>query len=148
MIIIFFDVRHIVRQTVNQEFYNSLLRHMREALRRHCPDLWASGQWTLLHDNARPHTAQNVNRFLTKHVTVLQQPHPWPLSMWLFLFPQLKKALKSRQHENIEAIQAAATMELTVVLKEAFTSYCQDLLKRWQQYIDCGGNCFEGDRNH
>ena len=62
-------------QTVNQEVYISVLRRMREALRCRCPDPWGSGQWTLLHDNARPHTALSVSRFLTKHnVTVL--PHP------------------------------------------------------------------------
>jgi hypothetical protein len=50
------------------------------------------------------------------------------------------------RHENIETIQAAATLELTGIPKEAFTSCFQDLQKRWQQYIDCGGNYFEGDR--
>jgi hypothetical protein len=47
-----------------------------------------------------------------------------------FLFPRLKKGLKGR-HENIEDIQAAATMELTGIPKEAFTSCFQDLQKRW-----------------
>lgn len=48
---------------------------MHEALWRRHPDLWASGQWTLLHDNARPHAALNINRFLAKYyVTVLQHP--------------------------------------------------------------------------
>jgi hypothetical protein len=46
----------------------------------------------------------------------------------------LKKRLKGRRHKNIEA-QAAATMELTGLPKEAFTSFFQDLQKRWQQYI-------------
>jgi hypothetical protein len=32
-----------------------------------------------------------------------------------------RKRLKGRQHENIEAIQAAATMELTGMPKQAFT---------------------------
>jgi hypothetical protein len=41
-----------------------------------------------------------------------------------------------RRHENIEAIQAAATMELTGIPKEAFTSCFQDLQKHWQQCID------------
>jgi hypothetical protein len=35
---------------------------------------------------------------------------------------RMKKRLKGRRHENIEAIQAAATMELTGSPKEAFTS--------------------------
>jgi hypothetical protein len=51
-------------------------------------------------------------------------------------------------HENIKAIQAAATMELTAFPKEAFTSCFQELQKHWQQCIDCGGDYFEGDRNH
>jgi hypothetical protein len=53
-----------------------------------------------------------------------------------------------RRHENIEAIQAAATMELTGIPKEAFTSSLQDLQKRWQQCIGCRGNYFEGDRKY
>ena len=104
MIIVFFDARGIVHHkfvpqgpTVNQEVYITVLRHMREALQRRRPDLWESGQWTLLHNNARPHTALSVSRILTKHnVTVL--PHP-PYSPDLspcdfFLFPRLKKRLK------------------------------------------------------
>jgi hypothetical protein len=48
---------------------------------------------------------------------------------------------------RIEAIQAATTMELTGIPKETFTSCFQDLKKRWQQRIECGGN-YEGDRKH
>jgi hypothetical protein len=65
-------------------------------------------------------------------------------------------AIKSTCHQilpedgdmRIEAIQAAATMELTGIPKEAFTSCFQDLQKHWQQCTDCGGNYFEGDRKH
>jgi hypothetical protein len=49
---------------------------------------------------------------------------------------------------RIEAIQTAATMELTGIPKEAFTSCFQDLQKRWKQCIDYGGNYFEEDRKH
>ena len=85
MIIIFFYARGIGHhefgpqgQTVNQEVYISALRRMRKTLRRCCPDLWPSGQWTLLHDNARPHTPLSVSRFLTKHnFTILPHP-PYP----------------------------------------------------------------------
>jgi hypothetical protein len=115
---------------------------MRKALWRRRPDLWASGQWTFLHDNVRSHTALSVNRFLAKHeVTVLQHPPYSPdLSPCdFFLFPQLKKTLEGRWHENIKAIQVAATMELTAIPIEAFTSCIQDLPIRWQQCTDCRG---------
>ena len=73
-------------RAVNPEVYISILRRMREALRRHRPDLWASGQCTLLHDNARSHTALSVSRFLTKNnVTVLPHP-PTPLIVRFFCF--------------------------------------------------------------
>jgi hypothetical protein len=61
-----------------------------------------------------------------------------------FLFPRPEKMLKLWRHENIEAV----TMELTAIPKEAFTSCFQDLQKRCQQCIDCGGDYFEGDGNH
>jgi len=38
----------------------------------------------------------------------------------------LKKRLKGWRHENIKVIQAVATMELTGIPKEAFTSCFQD----------------------
>jgi hypothetical protein len=60
---------------------------------------------------------------------------------------QAEKMLKGRR-QNIEAIQVAATMELTGLPKEAFTSCFHDLQKRWQQCNDCGGNYFERDRKH
>ena len=68
MIMGFFFPRHqgyhhefvLQGQMVNQEVYISVLRRMREAHWCHLPDLWASGQWTLLHDNVRPHTALSV----------------------------------------------------------------------------------------
>jgi hypothetical protein len=107
MIIVFFDARGIVHrefvwqgQTVNQEVYISVLRRMREALRRRRrPDLWASGQWTLLHDNARPHTALSVSRFLTKNnVTVLPHTpppqHPWSLTVRFFSVSMTDKKTK------------------------------------------------------
>jgi hypothetical protein len=72
-------------------------------------------------------------------------PYSPDLSLCDISFPRLKKkTLKLRRHENIEA----ATMELTAIPKEAFTRSFQDLQKRWQQCIDCGGDYSEGDRNH
>jgi hypothetical protein len=50
--------------------------------------------------------------------------------------------------KNIEAMKAAATMELTAIPKEAFIRCFQDLQKHWVQCIDCSGDYFEGERNH
>jgi hypothetical protein len=54
-----------------------------------------------------------------------------------FSVPRTEKNAKIKSTLNFEAIQAAAKMELTAILKEAFTSCFQDLQKRWQQSIDC-----------
>jgi hypothetical protein len=92
----------------------------------------------------------DLNSELTLKVTVfphhLYSPDLSPCDF--FLFPRLKKRIKGRRHENIEAIQAVATMELTGFPKEAFTNCFQDLQKRWQQCIDSGGNYFEVERKH
>jgi hypothetical protein len=94
---------------------------------------------------------QRVNIKFKHNVTVLPHP-PYSPDLCQCVFFSVstteKKRLKERRLENIEAIQAAATMELTGIPKEAFTSCFQDLQRRWQQCIDCGGNYFEGDRKN
>jgi histone-lysine N-methyltransferase SETMAR len=80
MVTAFFDCRGIVRnefvpesQTVNQDFYQSVLQRLCLSIRRR-PELWASGKWFLLHNNAQWHTSISIQHFLAKHqVTVL--PH-------------------------------------------------------------------------
>ena len=49
MLIVFFDIRGIVRheyalegQTVTKEYYQEVLRRLREAVRRKRPDLWTA----------------------------------------------------------------------------------------------------------
>ena len=58
MLIAFFDNDGLVHhefiptgQTVNKEFYKTVLQHLRDAVRRHCPENWRSGNWILHHDN-------------------------------------------------------------------------------------------------
>lgn len=40
------------------------------------------------------------------------------------------------------------TMEIIAIPKEAFTGCFWDVLKYWQQCMDCRGNYFEGDRSN
>jgi hypothetical protein len=72
-----------------------------------------------------------------------------PLSLSVRFFSVTTTEKKAKRTATWEYRgQAAATMELTGIPKEEFTSCFQDLQKRWQQCIDCRGNYFEGDRKH
>ncbi|GBM63782.1 hypothetical protein AVEN_72205-1 [Araneus ventricosus] len=96
LLIAFFDSKGLIHHefvqagtTVNEESYEGRIRRVRQ-------HLYQSGQWKLLHDNARPHTAIRVRHFLaTCKMTVLEYPPYSPdLALANFLFPRLKEAMK------------------------------------------------------
>ena len=88
MLIVFFDIDRLVHyefvrtgQTVNKEFYKTLLQRLRDAVRSHRPEKWRSGKWILHHDNAPAHKAVTTNEFLAKNnIPSLPQP-PAPLTL-------------------------------------------------------------------
>jgi predicted Abi (CAAX) family protease len=47
-------------QTINKQYYIKVIWWLRDAVRRKQPQLWASGDWQLHHDNAPPHFSQLV----------------------------------------------------------------------------------------
>ena len=64
MLIAIFDIDELVLhefvltgQTVNKEFYKTILQRLRDAGRRHRPEKRRSGNWILHHDNAPAHRA-------------------------------------------------------------------------------------------
>ena len=64
-----------VGQTVNKEYYLIVMRHLREAIRKNRPELWANNSWILHHNNAPSHTALILREFFTKNSThVAPQP--------------------------------------------------------------------------
>jgi len=82
MLIAFFDIDELVHlqyvprgQTVNKEFYKTVLQRLRDAVRRYRPEKWRSGNWILYHNNAPAHTAVTTNEFLAKH-NIPSFPHP------------------------------------------------------------------------
>jgi len=109
ILIAFFDIDGLVHhefvptgQTVNKEFYKTVLQRLRDAVHRHRPEKWSSGNWILHHDNAPAHRAVTTNEFLVKH-NILSLPQP-PYSPDLapcdfFLFPQQKKTMKGRRFD-------------------------------------------------
>ncbi|GFY51839.1 uncharacterized protein TNIN_84271 [Trichonephila inaurata madagascariensis] len=99
------------------------MKHLLARIRRLWPHLVASVKRFLLHDNARPHTAMCVRRFLAQQqVTELFHPPYYPdLSPEdFFLFPLLKLALKEHRFSNPSNIQAAVTKELQRRLFQKF----------------------------
>ena len=127
MLIAFFDIDGFVHheyvprgQTVNKEFYKTVLQRLHDAVRSHCPEKWRSGNWILHHDNAPAHRAVTTNEFLAKH-NIPSLPHP-PYSPNLapcdfILFPQLKKTTKGRRFGDIEEVQANATRQMRAITK-------------------------------
>jgi len=82
MLIVFFGMEGIVHyeyvpqgQTVNQEFYLQILKHLRLAVSRKRPQKRAAGAWVLHPNNAPAHTAHSIQVFLASHcIPVVQQP--------------------------------------------------------------------------
>ena len=81
MMSVFFDLDGIVRAefvprntTVNSEYYEGLLEHLRNDVHKKRPEKWANSV-ILHHDNAPCHTSLLVGQFLSnKNITVC--PHP------------------------------------------------------------------------
>ena len=48
---------HLAKLFFNKEYYLSVMRRLREAIRLKKPELWANNSWFLHHDNASSNTA-------------------------------------------------------------------------------------------
>jgi hypothetical protein len=122
LLTIFFDYRGIVHhsyapegRTINKEYYLEVIRHLRHAVQRKGPDLWATHNWQLHHDNAPAHSSHLIQSFLAKHgIPVVHQapcsPNMAPCDFWLF--PKLKRPLNSSCFDRREVIMCKATKEL------------------------------------
>ena len=82
MLIAFFDTDGLVLhefvpigQTVNKEFYKTVLQRHRDAVRRYRPEKWRSGHWILHHYNVLAHRVVTTNEFLAKH-NIPSPPQP------------------------------------------------------------------------
>ncbi|XP_043285125.1 histone-lysine N-methyltransferase SETMAR-like [Venturia canescens] len=115
MFISFFDSHGIIHsefvptgQTVNAAFYKDVLDRLLKRIRRIRPELYSSGDWFLLHDNAPSHSSILVSEFLTKKsVTVIRHPPYSPdlAPADFFLFPKIKIAMKGERFQDVEAIK-------------------------------------------
>lgn len=155
MLVIFIDSTGIVHhefspsgQTVNQEYYKSVLQRLRENVRKKRPALWRDKTWVLHHDNAPAHRAFSITEFLTKfQIPVLPQPPYSPdiAPADFYLFPKLKFSLKGHRFDSIEDIQANTEKVLNTLKKEHFQECFQKWKHRWNRCVQSEGDYFEGD---
>jgi histone-lysine N-methyltransferase SETMAR len=100
-------------QTVNAEFYEAVLKRLLLRMQRVRPQMYE--KWSLLNDNACPHTAICVRNFLAqRHVTVIEHPPYSPdlAPADFFLFPRLKGVLKGTHFADLPDIRRRVTSVL------------------------------------
>lgn len=105
-------------QTVNKEYYLSVMRRLREAVRLKRPDLWKDNSWFLHYDNAPSHIALVLRDHFAKNSTHIVPQPPYspdlaPCDFWLFA--KLKRPLRGHRFESIEEIQAESKKELKAI---------------------------------
>lgn len=155
LLTVFFDYHGVVHseflpagQTVNKEYYLSVMKRLREAIRRKRPELWRNNSWILHHDNAPSHTALIICDFLAKNSTTVINQAPYSPDMApcdFFLFPKLKIPLRGRRFDTIEAIKKNSLEELKAIPSAAYKKCMSDWIKRWHICIASNGEYFEGD---
>ena len=95
MLIAFFDVHGIVHaeflpqgQTLNQHFYNGILRRLMRSVRQKRRVLWETRSWLLHDDNAPANNALEIREFLAKNNIAVLKKLPF---CDFFLFSKLKE---------------------------------------------------------
>ncbi|XP_026828642.1 uncharacterized protein LOC105286551 [Ooceraea biroi] len=137
--------------TVTKEYYQEVLRRLRENVRRKRPELWKNNSWVLHHDNAPAHTSLLIANFLQKYsITVLPQaPYSPDLAPCdFFLFPKIKTHLKGQRFDTPEEIKQNSQTQLRAIPESAFQNYFEEWKKRWNKCIAAEGAYFEGDKTN
>lgn len=156
LLTVFFDYEGVVHyeflpegQSVNKEYYLSVLRRLREAIRKKRPNLWQTNSWLLHHDNAPAHTSKLVREYLTKNSVSIVPQAPYSPDMApadFFLFAKLKLPLRGRRFESIPSIKENSLRELKAIPQSAFEGAFEGWIKRWHMCIASNGEYFEGDK--
>ena len=82
------------------------------------PQLWATGDWQLHHNNAPAHASHLMQSFLVKHqITQVTQPSYSPdlVPCDFWLFPKLKSPLKWKRFQTISEIQENTMGQLMAI---------------------------------
>jgi len=138
------DRRRTITETA--QFYCSVLRRLREDIRRKRPELWRAGNWLLHDDNAPSHRALATREFLAHITTFLHPPFSPDLAPCdFFLFPKMKLLLNGRRFDRLEDIQRESQNVLGKLREQDFQHAFQQWQQRWDWCVAAQGDYFEGD---
>ena len=118
------------RQTVNKEYYLSVMRRLREAIRLTRQEL-AHNAWFLHHDNIPSHTALVLRHHFVKNSThIVPQPPSdlAPCDFWLF--QKLKRLLRKTRFESIDEIKAESKKALMAISENDYLACFEDWKRR------------------
>jgi histone-lysine N-methyltransferase SETMAR len=131
-------------KTVNKLIHIDILRRLSDAVRRKRHAKWRTDSWFPLHDNAPAHRSVLVKDIITKNnvATLEQSPYSPDLAPAdLYLFPQLKSALKGQRLCDTTDIIKNATKELKRLSRNGFQKYFQRRYSRLQKCVVAHGDC-------
>lgn len=134
-------------ETITAELYRTQLMRLKRALKEKRPK-WETKHETLIfhHDNARPHVAQPVKRYL-ENVGWEVLPHP-PYSPDLapsdyHLFRSMQNALSGIRFTSVEGIKNWLDTFLDSKNEQFFWDGIHALPKRWEKVVASDGQYFE-----
>jgi len=134
------------QRTINSQYYSDILENkIRPAIRTKRRGLLTEGV-ILLHDNARPHTAQLTKEKLQKLRWEIL-PHP-PYSPDLapsdfHLFGPLKEGLRGKHFQSNEEVKNQVRKWLRDQPKEFYAKGIYKLAERWDKCISVAGDYVE-----
>ena len=121
---------------MNKETSINILRRLRDAVRRKCPEKWRTSSSVLLYANGPAHRSVLVKALpATNNVTTPQHPpySPDPVPVDFYLFPPMKSALKRWSFCDATDIKNA-TDELKRLSQNGFFQECfQHIYNSWRK---------------
>ncbi|GBM12893.1 hypothetical protein AVEN_114971-1 [Araneus ventricosus] len=152
MLEVFFDYDSVIHyefipggQTVNKELYLEILKRLRDAIRRKGPEKWAANDCFLLHDNAPPHRALIVKKYLAIE-TPPYSPDLAPADF--YLFPRLKMKLKGHRFVDSDKVIKNATKQLKDLSKNGFQECFEQLYEHWKKCVDAGESTLKANKSN
>ncbi|KAK7575531.1 hypothetical protein V9T40_011817 [Parthenolecanium corni] len=139
-------IRYMPRKsTINSTAYCEVLRALRHEIGRKRPNL-PQDQVILLHDNARPHTAQATQNQLKKFGWSIMTHPPYSPDLApsdFHLFPALKRHLGGRRFTSDEEVKIAVRNFFKSCTKEWFAQGIERLVSRYDKCLNNSGNYVE-----